>query len=272
MVDFDKKSCSREELIEWRLNRMIKMVDDLPPQEKLSSLANDNKYIRVCGEQYRGVSLSEKSPLCGYGNRASRIKTILHNFEDEKKNHEMEAQTLENKEERQLQSWLIKEALKNHRKIGTLLGIHKYFDELWFCLDEVSLGDRSHPVEENPTVSTKRSNIVRCDVLSIGLKDGCYSPVLIELKSTRNLKRLIDQLNNFIKDIESTPKIHKSILSLMKKCAGIPENSPFKNEFQKIILWPRLEQPPKSTTDKIGKAIIEVGYTFEKGRWSFHAQ
>ncbi|MDO9069782.1 MAG: hypothetical protein Q7W05_15180 [Deltaproteobacteria bacterium] len=254
MIDNDNKVYEREKLIIRRLNQMIKMVEELPPQNQLSKLANEDKYIRVCGEKYRGVSLAKKSPLCGYGGQTRQIETILDHFKATPQ--EIVPATLEKKKERKLQAWLIKEALSNDRQLVDCLHLQEFFDDLFFCLDEVSLGDRNH------------EPIIRCDILAIGCKDGVYSPVLIELKSVRHLGRLITQLNDFIENINSNPEIHKTALSLMKKSAGIPEDAKLEEGFQKVIVWPKLDTSRKSTAIKLGKDIIEVGYTFENDCWS----
>jgi hypothetical protein len=80
-----KENLSRDEVIICRLQNMTRMAIELRELEKngeIKKLAEKDEYIRIRGESYRAVSLSDKTPLCGYAKRGVKtIKTIISHFE-----------------------------------------------------------------------------------------------------------------------------------------------------------------------------------------------
>ena len=223
-----------------------------------------------CGTRqilYGTPSQRDESSLCGYGNKASKIDTILSNFE-KCKPKPLDYKKPKSKEERRLQAFLIKEALTNNRNLNRILKL-QHFEDLLFCLDEVSIGDSKH---KHLVETEGRPNIVRCDILAVGKMDGIYFPVLIELKYDRKLCRLVNQLNNFIRDVEEDHNIKNKVMELMKISAGIKEEAQFRNVFKKVIVWPKNEKARESTS-KILKMneIIQVEYEFKEARWNFTA-
>ena len=246
---------NRQEVILQRIKYMHKMVCDPQYQNKyeIARLAKENKYIRVCGKTYRAVSLYEKSPLAGFArNGASTLTTIFNHF-DNKMPPELDKKLLIKKEERRVQAWIIKQALIHNRDLLSVIKFeHCQYDKLLFALDEISIGDRKFP----PTI--------RCDILAIGMKDGIYFPVLIELKYGRVLGRLTDQLKDFIGEITDDSEISSAFASLIKKATGLEDDICFDKNFRKIIVWPALEsgknaRPETGETLKDNK-IVAVEY------------
>lgn len=254
-MSVDKKSMTRKEIIKWRLVKMREMVEELKREGKdLTSLAKDNQYIRIGGEAYRAVSLNEDSPLCGFSDvKSSDLATIDKHFLHIIK--PLGKDVLENKEERRLQCWLIKKALINNRDIRSALDLsNSVYDELIFALDEISLGDKNHPNEDKEC-----PDIVRCDILAVGVKGSSAFPVLIELKSNRAMKVLETQLENFCKEIIT----HKTeFSSLLESCTGKKVRC---DKPRKMIVWPK---PKKDSVQAIAhrrelneKKIDVIEYT-----------
>ena len=269
------KHCSRTELIQKRFKLMIEMSKKLQEQTDISLLAKSDKYIRIGGEQFMSVSLHDKSPLAGIGNKTTKIETVL-SYLNEKKANDLSEKDWKSKEERRLQAWIIKKALINQRCLLAPLNLKSHFDELLFCLDEVSLGDCNHERENS---EDGRPKIVRCDILAMGLQGGVYYPVLIELKYKRELGRLIEQLDNFIYDIEEDSTVNKTFMELMRICSGIEDGATLSDNFKKIIVWPKCKHPQKSTAKKLDeKEILEIEYEYSEdnhkdiGKWIFSSR
>lgn len=268
----DKSQMTRREILSYRINDMLDRINsvDYPDMNKMSQLAREDKYVRVCGESYRAVSLNDRTPLMGFTNKGNtNIKTIYNHF----KNREitkLSDSVWKTKEERRVQAWLIKQALINKRSLKKLFGLNNsMYDDLYFALDEISLGDNKHPqnMEDRP-------NIVRCDILAVGVIGSNCIPVLIELKYKREKKRLEAQLDNFEKEIEDSIKFKKDFFRLMAKSVGLDCNISLKEKLRKIIVWPG--QASNSTIEELTKkdiSVIEYEYKDadydDVGKWVF---
>ncbi|MCD4748689.1 MAG: hypothetical protein K8R59_04875 [Thermoanaerobaculales bacterium] len=176
-----KTDDDRFEIIEERLENMTEMAKQRrgfleTPEGK--ELGRNGKYIRIRGENFRAVCLRDDAPLCGYvENGAKKIETILKHFD---RGSASMAAAKKSKEERRLQSWIIRQALVNGGDIWEALGLSDPDrGKLLFALDEISLGDVKH----EPTI--------RCDILAVEKHGKATIPVLVELKSRRELSRLI---------------------------------------------------------------------------------
>ena len=122
----DKSQMTRREILSYRINDMLDRINsvDYPDMNKMSQLAREDKYVRVCGESYRAVSLNDRTPLMGFTNKGNtNIKTIYNHF----KNREitkLSDSVWKTKEERRVQAWLIKQALINKRSLKKLFGLN----------------------------------------------------------------------------------------------------------------------------------------------------
>jgi len=257
----DKKRMSRTDLIEKRFELMVNMAEKLRNKTNYSQLADKEQYIRICGEGYMSVSLADKSPLLGIGAQEEEIEKVLKHLE-EKQAKELSDKVWKSKKERRLQAWLIKRALTHNRSLRESLRLEDHFGELLFCLDEVSLGDSNHERDD----SKDRPKIVRSDILALGLQGGVYYPVLIELKYKRELKRLIEQLDNFIKDVEDHSSVNDVFIDLLRTCSGVEKSANLSNNFKKIIIWPKSKNPRKSTVEKLNEnGVLEIEYEYGDG-------
>ena len=247
-MSVDKKGKTREEIIKWRLGNMTKMAEEVRRTKDLKTLAKENKYIRIGGEAYRAVSLNANFPLCGFTRgKSENLETIDKHFKKEIDESLSLAETvLENKEERRLQCWLIRESLRKDRDLKSTLNLsNSPYDELLFAVDEVSLGDKNH------------GPIYRCDILAVGVNESRAFPVLIELKSNRSKKTLEDQLENFCKEIRNHKNEFSSLLGICTGKKVLCDNP------RKMIIWPKNDsaQATAHRRELNNKKIDVIEYT-----------
>lgn len=234
-------STKRYDIIDKRLKNMEVMAKALASRNE--ELAKNKKYIRIRGESYRAVSLSDEAPLCGYSkNGAKKLDTILGHFKKDA------PKPIEgSKKERRIQNHIIKEALRHGRSLKYAMGLKKV-EELLFALDEVSLGDRKH------------TPIIRCDILAVGCFNGDWVPVLIELKYAREKTVLLGQLDAFCKEM----KAHKTaFIKLLEACTG--EKLAKDKIIRKMVIWPKVNDKERyDTLDAFkGKDISVIEYSME---------
>lgn len=244
---------SVEDIIARRLEGMNVRAQALQENKELIGQYVEKKcYVRIGGESFRAVSLREDYPLCGCAKSANKnLEAICRHFDAFGMKKEIELWPEEKKKtkpERSLQCWIIHEALKNDSDLLVPLGINKPFDKLRFALDEVSLGEKKHPISSiaNLTLQNenqKKPNAVRCDLLAVGKINGKVFPIIIELKSNRAMKDLIAQVDNFAKLI---CRFKDYFIPLLETCTGLQIND---YKPRKIIIWPELNS--KAKTDNI---------------------
>jgi ribonuclease J len=252
-----KGSDTTENQLINRLLQMQKMAIELQKRDT-AKLAKQDRYIRICGESFRAVSLRDGYPLCGCAKSGTEQLAIIDRQFDlfDNKPNDLKLSVLEKKKERALQSWIIKQSLIHNRDMMILLKQEKgSFDKLLFALDEVSLGDKNHPVRSVPGLRLNISSsttAVRCDLLAVGKKDGKIFPVIIELKSSRNKKDLIAQVDNFA---ELICRFRDYFLPLLETCTGLQIND---YTPRKIIIWPKPETS-KPITQKHQEELTDAG-------------
>ena len=216
-------SHERDTVIQGRLNKMTKWAE-----QRRNFLTNppewwrEDFYIRIGGNGYTAVSLSDSSPLLGFGSGTSKNIDTLEKHFAKKPNGAI-------KSEKRAQAWLIKQALNN--KVNKLdfkesLGLRSndIYEKLFFALDEVSIGDRHN------------KPINRTDIIAVGIYSGVAYPVLIELKYGRHLtgkNDLLPQLEEYAAEVK---KFEREFKPLLHACAGIDVNL---SRIGKIMVWPK---------------------------------
>jgi len=268
-IDKKPEDGIRNDMINWRLRNMKHLVDEVKfAGWNESERAKNDQYIRINGEGVRAVSLADRSALCGYEKTSSHkdpSKVIEHfarnlgAFNDK---------TFASKQERRMQSYLIKQALLNKRSLlgkSGLFCLNGMFDELLFALDEVSFGDNKL---DNEPDDEEHPKVVRCDILAVGVKDGDVFPVLIELKSVRSLQRLGDQLKYAAKDISWNPDRISAIATLLSLVTGQKFSNYSAGKICKILVWPAGKESITTSNnianDSKLKDLIYVEYLIAK--------
>ncbi|MEA3222676.1 MAG: hypothetical protein U9P49_05875 [Thermodesulfobacteriota bacterium] len=234
-------SQNRDEIIQCRLNKMTEWA-----KQRRFFLADppngwgEDWYIRIGGNGYTAVSLDLEHPLLGFASGpTSDIKKVISHFEKEPKKDTPDRST----PEKRAQAWLIKQAINDKLNLKTCLGLNNsIYDELLFALDEVSFGDQNNPP------------IRRLDILALGKCDGNHFPVFIELKSGRNLGRLLVQLKEYQEHVQRYKLEFEKLLSActnekvdLSKCG-------------RIIVWPRSksDNPSREVEIKCGQQKVTI--------------
>lgn len=138
--------------------------------------------------------------------------------------------------ERQLQSWIIYNALLNDGHLPFDLCIK-------FVTDEFA----------RPGDTRKTGDI-------FGFNPSTNTFVLIELKWKRLLKELTGQLNDAEQAVKNDLELYKELLNIY----GYQWNEPYKIE--KIAVWPSSNKPYKMCNSD----VREIGYTHINDGYSFH--
>ena len=210
---------TRDGIIQRRLNKMTEWA-----KQRRSFLANppngwgEDRYIRIGGNGYTAVSLDWERPLLGFASGStSDIKTVISHFERVTVK-ELGRPT----PEKRAQAWLIKQAINDKLNLKTYLGLDgSIYEELLFALDEVSFGDKGH------------KPIRRLDILAVGICDGSAFPVFIELKSRRDLGRLLVQLQDYQRHMK---RYEPEFAMLLNACTDVKVDL---SKYGRIIVWPK---------------------------------
>lgn len=219
----------------------------------VGTLAENDQYLRICGEGYRAVSLNDDTPLSGYGKNQCRKLSTAEGFFSKRTNKPSAPRRYV--PERQLQCWLIREALQKDRSLKkalkkSLCGL----DDILFALDEVSLGGGK---------SAKR-----LDMLCVGCKADQWHPLVIELKYDRKGPDLEKQVTEYANELEK----HRANLDpLLEEITGKDVHG---SEIVKMVIFPapKTSKPHKtvSNTNKSYKdaniLLVEfkISYSFFK--------
>jgi len=227
-----------ERMAVWAESRRIHM------EENLDHYGKEGRYTRIGGNGYRAISIAEKTPMQGFYEPGSTVKTMQKIDVHFNKGKVHVAQR--SKPEASLQAWIIRHALQHNLSLKKLLqgGGLDQFDDILFALDEVSLGDSNHkiPLNDNSEV------VMRCDILAVGIYNGNRKghPILIELKWKRALKELFRQLDDF-SNLISSELLASPFETLLGACVGIDVDC---SKVYKCLIWPPATGGQSSETDK----------------------
>jgi len=156
--------------------------------------------------------------------------------------------------EKALQSFLISAAQTNGRRLTSLNRPSAATDdpvELVFVTDEISL-----PVENGKMV---------CDILALRRDGGRCTPVLVELKDSRQLTRLVEQAEGYAKLIDLHADLFAELFGAL-----LGEDISFDGPTEKWIVWPAAGASVDPRTQELLDLGIRVaGYAVEGGRYSF---
>jgi hypothetical protein len=156
--------------------------------------------------------------------------------------------------EKALQSFLIGEAQANGRRLVSLNTASSPTDapvELWFITDEIAL-----PLESGNTV---------CDILALRRDGGRSTPVVIELKDSRQLTRLVEQVVGYARLVDEHADLFAELFGAL-----LGETVTFDGPTEKWIVWPAAGGgPDRRTRELLDRGIRVVGYTEAGGAYSF---
>jgi hypothetical protein len=156
--------------------------------------------------------------------------------------------------EKALQSFLIREAQTNGRRLASLNAASAAADapvELWFVTDEISL-----PIAREKLV---------CDVLALRRDGARCTPVLIELKDRRQLRRLVEQVEGYAQLIDEHADLFEELFG-----AILGERIRFDGPTEKWLVWPAAGVGPDPRAQELLDRGIRLGaYTLNAEQYSF---
>jgi hypothetical protein len=156
--------------------------------------------------------------------------------------------------EKALQSHLIREAHGNGRRLASLNEAATEDPvELWFITDEISL----------PSANGK----VVCDILALRRDGGRSTPVLIELKDSRQLTRLVEQVESYAALIDLHADLFAELFSAL-----LGEAVAFDDPTEKWIVWPAVAPSGGAdprTSQLLEQSIRLASYVLVDGRYAF---
>lgn len=159
--------------------------------------------------------------------------------------------------EKELQSFLIREAYANERRLWPLTAAAARSAspvELSFVTDEIAL-----PVDGGARIV--------CDLLALRTDAGRAVPVAIELKSSRHMKRLVEQVTGYAALIDQHADLFSDLFGAL---LGVDVR--FTGPCEKWIVWPAAGDTADPREDELGRAGMRVvGYVEDGERFAFRA-
>lgn len=217
-------------------------------------LASDSRYIRILGDGFRPVSISYDNP-CGHlkdknGGKIEKCNVLSDALKKAKNASGDEYKPGKDKPEHRIQADLIRDALRNGLRINQ--EFHE-FDELIFVTDELSL--------------EAGKDKLRADMIAVGVKNGAYFPVFIELKNARQLSTLKRQLNNAVRMLWENGEARGVFAKFLNAVAGVSVDT--SAEAKRMIIWPKSPSGKESKSVKDARqegfliAEFEPGYLLQ---------
>ena len=219
-------------------------------------LIDAHTHLRPTAKGVSLVSINELTPQI----RARDIEEFLDVIKFDTHHKSDPEEPKRNTPEKSLQSWLISDAYK-HR--GRMTAIEKLVhdkigasndSEVFFVTDEIGL------------VAEETEKLVKCNILAVRRefkKDvGVnWTPMQMELKSSRNLTELINQLDNYGKLFENSREDFETLFSLLLSPVIDGQISFGAAKLEKWIIWPWCKKPTSETIQKIAvNDIKEIQY------------
>jgi hypothetical protein len=226
--------------------------------DRHKEIANNSRYIRILGSGFRAVSIDTVNP-CGHlrdGDEReipARLE-LEHALQDAMLASNVSLPPGANKPEHRLQASLIRAAMQNDLRFGDILpGLQDGFDDLIFVTDEFAIKPGNGEIE------------CRADIVAIGRSKRAktYSPVFIELKNTRSLGRLKEQLKNAATSLCEKEDVQQPFKAFLSAVSGVEpdEIECSSGTARRLIIWPKSQsgQESKSVEEarKDGFIIVE---------------
>jgi len=203
-------------MLKTRLEATIGWAERI--HEKLGNLQQANGHqvhFRPSATGVAMVGLTPDKPQRGKSG-IQNLETLAAGFEGKFKTHCIDPVQGRDTPEKALQSFLIRNALSNGRRMKALEAAVGKGAALRFITDELSLPDGKGKVV--------------CDLLA--LRDD-HTPVIIELKSSRDRDRLVFQLTSYARIVDGHPEEFSKLYSAV---LGGPVA--LRRAAEKWLVWP----------------------------------
>jgi hypothetical protein len=197
------------------------------------------------------VSLVTERPQVGEGG-FTNLAHVARHFESLYAEHCDRLVVGRDTPEKRLQSFFIRDAQTHGRKMAAINSACADGTELEFVTDEIAM----------PLSGTE----MKCDVLALRRDGGRSTPVLLELKSERDLTELVRQVTGYAALIDAHADLFAELYGAL-----LGERVVFDGPTEKWIVWP----PPPSGRSRrnpelAANAIRVVVYREEAGSYEFN--
>jgi hypothetical protein len=213
-------------------------------------------HFRPSSSSVAMVGLSAERPQRGEGG-FTNLHALAKDFEAEFAKHCGGVEQGRPTPEKALQSFLIREAYTNQRSLVSLVNASGATNEpvdLCFVTDEIAL-----PVATGKIV---------CDVLALRRDGGRCTPVLLELKTERQLTRLRKQVDDYATLIDAHAGLFAQLYGAL-----LGKEISFDGPSEKWIVWPEAgpgKDPREAELAEVGIRVVSYSkvdgaYTFRVG-------
>lgn len=245
----------QEEYLKKVVKRAKKIRDNLLPILNAHEKYRGKVHFRPSSGGIAMIGLENDRPQRG---TRINLKQLKNHFESYYNSHCSVCPQGRITREKALQSFFIREAYQNHRKMRSINEASRITNDpvdLLFVVDEISV-----PLED-------KGRIV-CDILAIRVvPDRKYTPVLLELKSSRLKQELFDQVEKYAAVVDNNSKVFQELFSEILggeiKVVGSCE---------KWIVWPMEKDAADRRQEEFAsKGIRVVGYQQSEKDFFFRA-
>lgn len=203
-----------------------------------SELIQHQAHFRASLNSISLISLNPETPELGINCKPSKYSTFAQVqlvFQEDIERLKRKEKPKRLTPEKKLQSWMIQEAINNSERLP-------FNQDVKFITSELAINNRL-------------GKKVVTDV--IGYQESTGQLWIIELKSERLRKRLIEQVNNFEEVVLENPRFFSELLNIY----GYSNVYLTRETIVKAVVWP----DKKSKADLILKEmkIVEYGYSGE---------
>lgn len=212
---------------------------------QLQRVHGDRVHFRPASTGISMVGLLHDRPQRGKSG-LTNLENLAANFEKLFEEHCLNVDQGRVTGEKALQSFLIREAYMNGRRMASLNAASVATDapvDLWFITDELAL-----PVDDGKIV---------CDLLALRRDGGRLTPVILELKDDRQLTRLVQQVDSYSRLMDEHAELFAELYGTI-----LDEPVAFDGPSEKWIMWPSAgeERDPREA-ELAQQGIRVVGYT-----------
>jgi len=212
---------------------------------EIISKMNGQVHFRPGVDGISMISLLSHSPQMGLS-KIPNIKTFKTKFDDLFERHCRQVAPIRLTPEKELQSYLIALAYRHPQRLLPFDSL-----DLMFVTDEI------------PVYMDKKDKKVVCDILAISKKKNGYAPVLVELKSSREKKRLIEQVSDYAPVIDANIEKYSNLFSAL-----LGKRIELVGPCEKWIVWPAIWDTGDPRTKEFASLGIGV-ITYTKNKKPF---
>ncbi|MEQ9319518.1 MAG: hypothetical protein RIF41_10190 [Polyangiaceae bacterium] len=253
---------SVQKLQRSRLSETIRWAKEI--QAHLQPIVDANEgqvHFRPSSGGVAMVGLTPERPQRGKSGIRD-LQRLAGNFEEVFSKHCVDVEHGRPTAEKSLQSWMIAEAYRTSRRMVSLNRASQATEapvELVFVTDEIAL----------PTTTDGKGRIV-CDILALRAYIDGIVPVIIELKTERQLTRLVEQVTTYATLVDEHTELFAELFAATLGTTRIATMDPC----ERWIVWPRAGEERDPREDELAAVGIRVvgyepagnGYAFRVGR------